>query len=499
MGRFFSFIFAFNVFLLAGAKLAAGQGLETLPPYAQNSQIDVISYDVKMTIPEVKASIVSAQVDIELKAIAKIESIDLHIEPSKISIGAIKILNEAVQFKVVGGVSNIYGLSGSVLKIQKTLAEGEKTHLAIDYQIMVNKDPKQYGLFFDGSYGGIKSISTRNWPYYARFWLPSNDHPNDTALFSIELSVPPTSVAAANGVLVAGDLQNGEGIVNGLKVFRWAQKTPIPTYGINVVAGDFKISAKDICYTLGQLGNTSVPCDQGSNLHKTPLSYYFPVALPNLAKFKKAVDLAEGPLVYFSNFFGKYPYEKLGFVSAPHPFNMESVSLITLISPEAATHEVVHHWWGNTVYIKHWGDLWISEGFTTFFTGFYNEFASGVFDSCTSDDGILNAKDSVDPMAIFDDTPYCKGSAALVDLRKRVALLASSEITEPKAKSIFIHQMQSLYNNYRFKTLSTKDLIQFLKSNLKSSFDKFEIPVSQEKIENEVSIWTDAWFSSENL
>ena len=40
-------------------------------------------------------------------------------------------------------------------------------------------------------------------------------------------------------------------------------------------------------------------------------------------------------------------------------------------------HEVAHQWWGNAVTEKDWDDVWLSEGFATYFTHLYTEQFSG--------------------------------------------------------------------------------------------------------------------------
>ena len=36
-------------------------------------------------------------------------------------------------------------------------------------------------------------------------------------------------------------------------------------------------------------------------------------------------------------------------------------------------HEVAHQWWGNAVTERDWDDVWLSEGFATYFTLLYTE------------------------------------------------------------------------------------------------------------------------------
>ena len=38
-------------------------------------------------------------------------------------------------------------------------------------------------------------------------------------------------------------------------------------------------------------------------------------------------------------------------------------------------HEIAHHWFGNAVTERDWDDVWLSEGFATYFTLFFTEHA----------------------------------------------------------------------------------------------------------------------------
>src|SRR5262249_45265091 len=120
------------------------------------------------------------------------------------------------------------------------------------------------------------------------------------------------------------------------------------------------------------------------------------------------VERASQSSVYFSKLFGNYIFEKIGFVFSPYPFSMESTGMIVLRDLKYPVHEMVHHWWGDNVHIAHWGDFWISEGFTTYFTGIYDEYKTGTNTSCLVfpwTEALNHTPDS-DPNEIFTDTPY---------------------------------------------------------------------------------------------
>ena len=83
---------------------------------------------------------------------------------------------------------------------------------------------------------------------------------------------------------------------------------------------------------------------------------------------------------FFSDWIGPYSYEKLAHVQAAGiGGGTEHASAIFYGEKGVAggrapvVHEVAHQWWGNAVTEKDWDDVWLSEGFATYFTHLYTE------------------------------------------------------------------------------------------------------------------------------
>jgi aminopeptidase N len=89
----------------------------------------------------------------------------------------------------------------------------------------------------------------------------------------------------------------------------------------------------------------------------------------------------------FSTLVGPYPYEKLALVESSTRFGgMENATAIFLdekrlgsdVSLEAlAAHEIAHQWFGDSVTQTQWNDLWLSEGFATYFEHVFFENVDG--------------------------------------------------------------------------------------------------------------------------
>ena len=102
---------------------------------------------------------------------------------------------------------------------------------------------------YNPAWQGSRVMVTRGLPYYARFWLPSHDHPTDAATTAVTLHVPDGTLGASNGLLVGGDYTLGSGLdPAGRRVFRWRSERPIPPYLMNVAIGDYSAYSEEVCY-----------------------------------------------------------------------------------------------------------------------------------------------------------------------------------------------------------------------------------------------------------
>jgi aminopeptidase N len=112
-------------------------------------------------------------------------------------------------------------------------------------------------------------------------------------------------------------------------------------------------------------------------------------------------------LEFFATFVGPYSYERLANVQANGVRGgMESATSIfygddSVSGPErrwdrVIVHEIAHQWFGNAVTEGDWDDVWLSEGFATYFTLLYVEHAEG------RDAFVAGLKGSRDTIRAFD-------------------------------------------------------------------------------------------------
>jgi aminopeptidase N len=220
------------------------------------------------------------------------------------------------------------------------------------------------GLRIGANHHGDRTFFSDNWPNRARHWLPTIDHPYDKATCEILVEAPSHYQVVSNGLLV-----EETDLPSGARRTRWRQSVPIATW----------------LYVLG--------------VARFAVDYYDEVDGRSLQSWVYPQDREKGfrdfsyptrqALEFFSESIGPYAYEKLANVqSASVRGGMEAATAIfygqDLVSGardprlrDVIVHEIAHQWWGNSVTEADWDEVWLSEGFATYFTLLFREHAYG--------------------------------------------------------------------------------------------------------------------------
>ncbi|MBV8993672.1 MAG: M1 family metallopeptidase [Pseudonocardiales bacterium] len=256
-------------------------------------------------------------------------------------------------------------------------------------------------------------------PDIAAWWYPCNDHPSDKATFTITAVVPTGLQVISNGALLGGPEPAGPGLAQ----WRWQESEPMATYLAFVAIGHYDIVRQDT-----RFGLYLAAYDQ--NLH------------PQLAQAARAsVERTPEILEFLSGIFGSYPFHQLGGVVPDAPnlhFALENQTRpvygegffdggpdVTVV-----VHELAHQWFGDSVSVHHWSDIWLNEGFATYAQWLYDERHGGpsaqqhaVQDYArhpASDDFWRIPPGDPGARAVLDDPVYTRGAMALQALRAAV-------------------------------------------------------------------------------
>ncbi len=275
-----------------------------------------------------------------------------------------------------GGIDLAYSHSNDVLWIDlpEPSTSGQTILIEIDYRGI-----PAAGLHIAKNKYGDRTFFSDNWPDRARNWLPTVDHPYDKATSEFIVTAPERYQVVSNGLKL-----EESSIGNGLTLTHWKQSIPISCWLYVLGVAEFAIQHVD------QFQGKSI---QTWVYHQDREAGFYDFAVPT----KKV-------LAFYSDYIGPFVYEKLANIQSNSVGGgMEAASAI-LYGDKSVTgnrdirwrnviiHEVAHQWFGNAVTEYDWDDVWLSEGFATYFTLLYIEHAYGR-DAFV--DGLKSARDRV--------------------------------------------------------------------------------------------------------
>ena len=206
---------------------------------------------------------------------------------------------------------------------------------------------------------GERTMFSENWPNRARQWLPMVDHPYDKATGEFVVTAPAHYQVVANGLMVE-ELD----LADGTRRTHWKQSVPIASWLYALGVARFAVHHYDVVRGIPQqVWVFPQDRDKGRDIFE----------LTGRQAFE-----------FFSDWVGPYSYEKLAHVQAAGiGGGTEHATAIFYGEKGVASgrapvvHEVAHQWWGNAVTESDWDDVWLSEGFATYFTHLYTERFSG--------------------------------------------------------------------------------------------------------------------------
>ncbi|MBW0011514.1 MAG: M1 family metallopeptidase, partial [Pseudonocardiales bacterium] len=257
-------------------------------------------------------------------------------------------------------------------------------------------------------------------PEIAAWWYPCNDHPSDKATFMITATVPASLQVISNGALLGGPEPAGPGLAR----WRWQESEPMATYLAFIAIGNYDIVRRDT-----RFGLYLAAYDRGLD--------------PQVAQAARAsVEQTPQVLEFLSGIFGPYPFRQLGGVVPDAPslgFSLEDQTR-PVYSPTffasgqdvtVVVHELAHQWFGDSVSVRHWSDIWLNEGFATYAQWLYSERTGGPsaaqtaaqdYDRHPADDAFWRIPPGAPGGAaeVLNNAVYLRGAMALQALRTAV-------------------------------------------------------------------------------
>jgi len=317
------------------------------------------------------------------------------------------------------GADLAYTHEGDLLTVRlpETGRAGARLAVTIDYRGI-----PAAGLQIGANKHGDRTFFSDNWPNRVHNWLPTVDHVAEKATSEFVVTAPSHYQVVSNG-LVVEEVDHPDGT----RVTHWKQS--VPTSPWLYVLGVARFAVQNVGDFQGKPIQTWVYWQDRD------------------AGFYDFASPTKQVLEFYDEYVGPFAYEKLANITSPATGGgmeaasaiMYSESMITGTRTErvrnVVIHEIAHQWFGNAVSESDWDDVWLSEGFATYFTLLFREHAYGRDDFVTGLEGAAAAiwplyeaspdyriiHDDLDDMAdVTSRITYQKGAWVLHMLRKRM-------------------------------------------------------------------------------
>ncbi len=344
--------------VLALCLVAGSAGLSSADTYPRQPGIDVAHYVFRLTLSD------------ETDAIEGEATVDIRVLSDGVAALTLDLAQPAPENPSRGMTVSGVSEEGAVrefehaddrlrIVLEPPGRKGERRRLVVRYGGV-----PATGLVIGPNKHGDRTFFSDNWPNKARQWLPTIDHPHDKATCELVVTAPAHYQVVSNGLLV-----EETDLGHGLRRTHWRQSVPISAWlyvlGVARFAVDHRPPWRGIA-----IETWVYPQDRHTGFEV--------FAEPTIAVLDFLADRV-----------GPYPYERLAHVQSNSvKGGMEAATSIFYGGDSGSgerpkrwrnviIHEIAHQWFGNAVTEGDWDDVWLSEGFATYFTHLFIEHAYG--------------------------------------------------------------------------------------------------------------------------
>ena len=309
----------------------------------------------------------------------------------------------------VNGVAAAFTRDGQELVItpQSGLPAGAAFTVTVDYagEPSVVTDPDQS---IEGWVPTDDGAFVVGEPQGSPAWYPVNDNPRDKATFDFTVTVPEGLTVMANGVLVS---QTSSG---GATTWVWRESLPMAPYLATATLGRFDLTQYRLASGIPAYIAVDPTLSTSSVLRKLP----------------EIVD-------FYSSIYGPYPFDAVGAIvddAKNVGYSLETQTKPVFDRPPDETtlaHELSHMWYGDSVTLTLWPDMWLHEGFATWSEWIWSEhkgrksahnWFKTLYNTPAQDTAFWTPPpgDPGTPVYLFNGTIYNRGGMTLQALREKV-------------------------------------------------------------------------------
>jgi aminopeptidase N len=423
-----------------GASFTPGSdGLgDPMFPLAGNGGYDVSNYSLTLDYTPSANRLVGTVV-ITARATQNLSRFDLDF----------RMQNSVTRLLVNGAPASFSYAEGQELVVTPAtgLVQGKTFTVSVDYagQPVVVTDPDTS---IEGWVPTEDGAFVVNEPQGSPGWYPVNDNPRDKAAFDFKVTVPEGLTVMANGVLVS------ETQVAGKTTWVWRESEPMAPYLATATLGNFDLTT--------------------STTDGIPTYVAVDPQLPKGQVLSKLADAVR----FYSSIYGPYPFNAVGAIVDSAKFVGYSLETQTKPNfpamPDEATlvHELSHMWFGDSVTLTTWPDIWLHEGFATWSEWIWSEHEGNksahqwfeqLYNTPEKDTAFWGpaVADFTDPALLFNGTVYDRGGMTLQALREKIGDFAFFDLlrtwaTQNRHANVTTRQFIALAEK-----ISGQDLAQF--------------------------------------
>lgn len=323
--------------------------------YPKNPDIDVQHYEFDMTLSddtdEIKCS-ATLYILLKKKDIRQIR-LDLTNANNGKGMTVVSVIQQGKK------LSYTHGKNELIVMLLNPSHAGEQIQFTVTYLGV-----PATGLHIKPNKYNERTFFSDNWPDLTRNWLPVVDHVAEKATCEFIVTAPVRYQVVCNGLLLEETNLNST-----QKRTHWKQSVPISPWLYVLGVAEFAVQYVDTF--------------DGKSIQTWVFHQDRDAGFSDFAKPTKEV------LEFYTRYVGPFAYEKLANIQASSVAGgMESASAILYNEKsvvgdgnfrwkKVVVHEIAHQWFGCAVTESDWDDVWLSEGFATYFTALFIEHAYG--------------------------------------------------------------------------------------------------------------------------
>ncbi len=463
---------------------------------AANPNIDVEHYSIEIDLREFTfcdfTQKLPISITLRIRARKEIQSVYLHFNTQAVLNLAItnNESNIVLPFMAYSYLNNPH-YKYIEIPLSEILKKDHWIELHFQYQYDLNQ---VQSLPFGGYYSSVlmcqwssrhKQFYLNPYAYGFRSIFPSNDSLEDAATVEYKILVPKDFIVAANGYLVAtnsnsAQLITGAPLPEGGLLFHWKMNQPIST------------SVMSFIVTESPPGNVFIFDPIVVKGAKIPFFYFAPNADYSYEIVKQQLNWVHKVTQFMEDHIAPYPFADAKIAFTQGQGGMEYASIVHS-RPHNALHEHLHNWWGNTVRPKHFGDGWISEGFTTYFETVVEDQKEQYDHLNPSVKNNANCyKLNGNPSSV--NLIYDAGAICLHSLRLLIAEVSGLDFFSIQEKEVFFNFYRDYFSKFQFQALDSKDFVNFVKESVPLLLAKSNLFYDERKWVDRLSEWEKCWF-----